>query len=693
MDSLKEKGTSLQRRVDDYRRNGTAISLDYATRIMEAVLHVYGSLHEKGFIHGDCQMNNILLLNTSQVDEGKSIVGVELIDFGCGRKLEEDGKTEVISDSLYSTDGYRAPEILHHVANFRMTPACDVWSLGFLFLNLLVEMPRWERIRRILNLSGTPFVITEYLQKNPSDKNISDTIGLNCSKAELYFANKILSRAMANNPEERYQNAGEMLLEIQALRRCINRDISMGIDAFLLWNSSILWTKNRAGAGLVRKIPSNKMIVYGKLGDEAEEPIVELLHKLEKRENRNLYLYAPGGAGKSFAVSELFNGYLENGIMIPLYLDLEKFTKDALEQLRAENVIMDDDIIPYLLARQYFEEYSKEANSIAIQIKTLLSNSIDGIEYYLVLDNLQKVGKELYSKAIRTLNHINLYFSNTWITVIGRAENPLVHDNIDMLKMNRSLNRNDMRNHEKDNGLEFEIPNIIKLDLLPKEYIFNTIEACWPRNFSHQDSRVIMQQHNVLGLPLFLNHYLKMLALKPDIEYLPNSTAELMMLYFAQLERNENTYGVHEILKTQLPYIGYQYMLSKKSTHTIEEIENWLKNECDVYYGEEYINDFLSICIKNLSILVINNNREISFVHDCFQDYFAAQMIAVRTKDAIRYRNVSIFKEINHYWPDTVNVIWPSLSVIELIDGNILKKTEEQTIISKEVYKDFLGKF
>ena len=59
MDSLKEKGTSLQRRVDDYRRNGTAVSLDYATRIMEAVLHVYGSLHEKGFIHGDCQMNNI----------------------------------------------------------------------------------------------------------------------------------------------------------------------------------------------------------------------------------------------------------------------------------------------------------------------------------------------------------------------------------------------------------------------------------------------------------------------------------------------------------------------------------------------------------------------------------------------------------------------------------------------------------
>ena len=345
MDSLKEKGTSLQRRVDDYRRNGTAVSLDYATRIMEAVLHVYGSLHEKGFIHGDCQMNNILLLNTSQVDEGKSIVGVELIDFGCGRKLEEDGKTEVISDSLYSTDGYRAPEILHHAANFRMTPACDVWSLGFLFLNLLVKMPRWERMRRILNLSGTPFAITEYLQENPSDKKISDTIGLNCSKAELHFANKILSRAMANNPEERYQNAGEMLLEIQALRRCINSDTAMGIDAYMLWNSSIMWTARKAGAGLVQEIPSDKMTVYGKLGDGEEEPIVELLRKLGKRQNRNLYLHAPGGAGKSFAVSELFNEYLESGIMIPLYLDMEKFTRSAFERVILENKLLNENFI------------------------------------------------------------------------------------------------------------------------------------------------------------------------------------------------------------------------------------------------------------------------------------------------------------------------------------------------------------
>ena len=682
MDSLKEKGISLQRHLDNYRDNGNTMSLDYATKIMEAVLYAYSSLHEKGFIHGDCQMNNILLLNPPRAIVGESIVGVELIDFGCGRKLEEDGKTAVICDSLYSTDGYRAPEILRHAANFRMMPACDVWSLGFLFLNILSEIPRWERLRRILSLSGSPFVITEYLQENPSDKNISDTIGLNCSKAELHFTNKILSRAMDNNPEERYQNAGEMLLQMQALRRCINGDISMGIDAYMLWNSSIVWAAQKAGPGLVQKIPTGKMTVYGQLGEGAEEPIVELLHKLGSLKDRNLYLHASGGAGKSFAVSELFNEYLESGIMIPLYLDMEKFTKNAFGRIISENKILDENFISFFLAEQYFEKGKGETRQIVRQIDRLLSDSSETIEYFLVLDNLHKVKADIYETVIQTINSANYNYINTWMVVMGRMDNPLCCAglNSELWKdyLQEPLESVDRKEFQKNIEPKFEITNMVEIAMLPETLVVDSVSKLRDTPLTVQDIQVLRQQREPLGLPLFFNRYLEILRAHPDMKYLPNSTAELMMIYFNQLEYGTNKRDVHQILDKHLPYVAYQYMISEEGQHSTKAIEGWLRNSYGkTRYRDEYLGKFLNECVNNLAVLAIGGSGQIYFVHDCYLDYFAAVRIAEITKCAIDKNDISVFESVNHMWSDTCNLIWTGLCTMDISDGYIYRACGE----------------
>jgi len=206
-ESLRNKGMTLGAFLAQLRRE-KKVSLVTALDVMDTVLDAYDTLHEDGFIHCDCQKEN-LFLRQNEYGVGTACI----IDFDSARELQEDGFTAPVTDDIFATDGYCAPELLLHEAGFRMSPACDIWSLGFLLLELLTD--RGMEGQRSL---------TEHLILQPSERCLSrwEAQGLGCTPVQKQMLDTIMKKAMAVEPEERYPHAGAMREAVHRLRLTIS---------------------------------------------------------------------------------------------------------------------------------------------------------------------------------------------------------------------------------------------------------------------------------------------------------------------------------------------------------------------------------------------------------------------------------------------------------------------------------------
>lgn len=196
MDSLAEKGQSVSAWIRQKRRFAPA----EAFRIIQQVLFALQEVHEAGYLHLDIQDGNIFLRGTL---EQKNEM-VTLIDFGCARKLI-NGKTAPIRNKvIFTTQGFSAPEILlHNDGNLQLGPEADIYSVGCLALYLLTGQRANVR-ELIANRTGV------YLRSNQLRRIL-------CPKHLIDTMQRILARALAKEPEKRYQSVKEMLDEITDL--------------------------------------------------------------------------------------------------------------------------------------------------------------------------------------------------------------------------------------------------------------------------------------------------------------------------------------------------------------------------------------------------------------------------------------------------------------------------------------------
>ncbi|KAF7986173.1 hypothetical protein HWV62_38568 [Athelia sp. TMB] len=106
-------------------------------------LQLYLSVHAQNIIHGDLTGKNILVNN-----EGTACI----IDFGLSVIQMEFEGTHYLTSTIGGALRYRAPELMPGISiqdltNFKpkLTPACDVWSLGCIVLQILTgEVPYRE---------------------------------------------------------------------------------------------------------------------------------------------------------------------------------------------------------------------------------------------------------------------------------------------------------------------------------------------------------------------------------------------------------------------------------------------------------------------------------------------------------------------------------------------------------------------
>ncbi len=160
------------------------IEIEEAVSIICKVLETLEAAHKKGIFHRDIKPTNIML------KEGKY---VRVIDFGIAKAATDSNLTAV--GTAFGTPAYMAPE------QFSASPDAnaalyDVYAVGVTFYYMLCGKLPFE--------GDNPYAIRDLkIYKKPASPS---TMASNIPPA----LDKVVMKAMAANPKDRYQSAQEM---------------------------------------------------------------------------------------------------------------------------------------------------------------------------------------------------------------------------------------------------------------------------------------------------------------------------------------------------------------------------------------------------------------------------------------------------------------------------------------------------
>jgi hypothetical protein len=174
-------GESLAARV----ARGGPLPVDEAVRLVRAIAAAMQSAHSAGVIHRDLKPGNVILN-----ENGDPVV----TDFGLARRVAGEDPRLTGSGAVLGTPAYMPPEQIG--ANPEAVgPACDVYSLGAIFYELLSGRPPFtgqssgEVLRQVLTAEPTPLRTL-----HPEVPRHLDAVCL---------------RALAKDPAKRFRSMGE----------------------------------------------------------------------------------------------------------------------------------------------------------------------------------------------------------------------------------------------------------------------------------------------------------------------------------------------------------------------------------------------------------------------------------------------------------------------------------------------------
>jgi len=226
-----------------------AVAVDAA----ECILSLLYRIHRGGYLHGDINLGNVFLLTDHT---GGKITGAMTIDFGSVRRLI-DGRTEIIQkDTLFTTPGFRAPEIENMMltdAPLQLTEKADVYSVGKLLRFLLCPeaAAAFREHRSLLPwLNGD-----ELLRWDVYDNRISPEI--------LRRLNEILDGAAKTDPNAR-SSVEKMLEQLAQVQRLLERPVWQVQLALPTLNADEVVGRDKDVCAITKKLEENKkLVLYG----------------------------------------------------------------------------------------------------------------------------------------------------------------------------------------------------------------------------------------------------------------------------------------------------------------------------------------------------------------------------------------------------------------------------------------------
>jgi non-specific serine/threonine protein kinase len=175
-----------------------ALPLAEAIRITLAVLTALDALHTRGFVHRDLKPSNVFLTG----------YGVKLLDFGLARelpaaKLSSDDTTVqhgrsplTLSGMIVGTPRYMAPE---QILGTPVDGRTDLFSVAVLLYEMVAGAPPFA--------NENPMQLFHALvYENPPNL---------AGSAAISAVNRVIHRAMAKKPEDRYQSSAAMAQDLR----------------------------------------------------------------------------------------------------------------------------------------------------------------------------------------------------------------------------------------------------------------------------------------------------------------------------------------------------------------------------------------------------------------------------------------------------------------------------------------------
>jgi len=161
-------------------------------RAMEITAEVCSALdfsHRSGIIHRDIKPGNVMITNAG---------AIKVMDFGIARAIADGAATVTSSSSVIGTAQYLSPE---QARGESVDARSDVYSTGCLLYELVAGHPPFT--------GDSPVAVAyQHVRENPQ---IPSSVNPAVPKA----LDSIVMKALAKNPLNRYQTAGEMRTDLQ----------------------------------------------------------------------------------------------------------------------------------------------------------------------------------------------------------------------------------------------------------------------------------------------------------------------------------------------------------------------------------------------------------------------------------------------------------------------------------------------
>ncbi len=180
-------GITLKDYISRQHQLGWKDTVYFTVQILKALQHA----HDHGIIHRDIKPQNIMI-----TPDG----GVKVMDFGIARFSRSEART--ITDKAIGSVHYISPE---QAKGDAIAPTADIYSLGVMMYEMLTGCLPFD--------SDSPVsVAIKQISDTPTSlREIDDTIP--------EALEEIVLKAMAKDPERRYQSAAQMLRDIDEFKR------------------------------------------------------------------------------------------------------------------------------------------------------------------------------------------------------------------------------------------------------------------------------------------------------------------------------------------------------------------------------------------------------------------------------------------------------------------------------------------
>jgi eukaryotic-like serine/threonine-protein kinase len=189
------------------QRSG-AFSPEEATRIVADACQGLAAAHAAGMIHRDIKPSNLL-----RNAEG----AVKLADFGLAKRTIGAGQHLTLTGQVVGTPYYMSPE---QCQSKTLDARSDIYSLGATYYSLLTGVTPYH------DIESTVQVMFAHVHGDPLDpRKINPTIPEACAR--------VVARATAKKPDDRYQSAMEMYADLSAAH------VAIGGRPFSLHGSAI----------------------------------------------------------------------------------------------------------------------------------------------------------------------------------------------------------------------------------------------------------------------------------------------------------------------------------------------------------------------------------------------------------------------------------------------------------------------